>query len=386
MFPRAFRIARISGIDVRVDPSWLIIAALVVWSFLSRFTVGDRPGVVALAMALGASLGFFGSVLAHELAHALEARHRNLEVHGITLFLFGGVTEMDMRTKTPRDEFAVAAVGPYTSFVLAAAFGLITAGIDEYVESLTAVSAVTGILGWINLGLALFNLVPGAPLDGGRVLRSGLWQLTGNRHRAGILASRAGQLVAALLWGFAMFVVLNRPEALFSALWLAFIGWFMFNAARNERAQAELLGLIEGQPAGILVGGNVPTLPPDVPLALVDRQVTTTPEEHVYPVVESTAEAPRMIGALTVQALERIDPFDRGFRTVRDVMTPVADLPGVDRDAALLDLLVLLQEHPVVAITDGGDVVGVVDRRRAYAALRRLRRLGEPRPPEGPVG
>jgi Zn-dependent protease len=375
MFPRAFRIARLGGVDIRVDPTWLIIAALVVWSFLTRFSVQGRSGGVALTMAVAAALGFFLSVLGHELAHALEARHRGLKVHGITLFLFGGVTEMDFRTRQPRDEFTVAFVGPYTSLVLAAALGLIAAGIDEYVPALAEVAEVAGVLGWFNLAVALFNLVPGAPLDGGRVLRAMLWKVTGDRHRAALMASRAGQGVALLLGGVAFWLAVSNPNALFSALWFGFIGWFMFNAARTEQLQARLLQVVEGHTAAALVGGSPPTLAADVPLASVDRQLTATPEEHLYPVVASTLAGPEIVGAVTPTEIEQVDPFDRGFRTVRDVMTPAEELPSAPKDAPLLDVVMQLQDHPILAIVENEVVLGVVDRHRADAAVRRLQRL-----------
>lgn len=237
MFPRAFRILRLRGVDVRLDPTWAVIALLVGWTFLTRFSVPGRTGAVATTMAVVATLAFFGSVLAHELGHAFEARHRGLRVHGITLFLFGGVTEMDMHTHRPRDEFTVAAIGPYTSLVLASVFGLGAAALDWYLPAWDEPAAVLGLLGWLNLFLALFNIIPGAPLDGGRVLRAGLWALTGDRTRAKVLAARAGQGVAMLVWVAGLWAWLDRGSPL-AALWFGVIGLFMFTAARIERRQA----------------------------------------------------------------------------------------------------------------------------------------------------
>lgn len=237
MFPRAVRILRIRGVDVRLDPSWVVIALLVGWTFLHRFSDPERSVLVVVVMAVATSLGFFGSVLAHELGHAFEAGHRDLEVHGITLFLFGGVTEMDMHTHRPRDEFTVAAIGPWTSLVLASVFGLGAAALDWYLPALEEPALVLGLLGWINLFVALFNIIPGAPLDGGRVLRAGLWALTGDRERAKILAARAGQLVAMLVWAVGVWAWVDRRQLL-AALWFGVIGLFMFAAAHVERRQA----------------------------------------------------------------------------------------------------------------------------------------------------
>ena len=266
MFPRALRIATFRGVDVRLDPTWLVIAVLVVWSFLVRWSMTGRPGVVAVAMALAASVGFFGSVLAHELGHAVEARHRDLQVHGITLFLFGGVTEMDLHTRRPRDEFTVAAIGPWTSLVLASVFGLVTAALDWYLPGRAVeVATVTGTLGWVNLGLALFNLVPGAPLDGGRVLRAALWAATGDRHRAQLITARAGQVLAVLIWITGVWWVVRNPAGVLNALWIGFVGCFMFNAARGERAQARRCGWSRATPRGCSPAATAPPSPPTPP-------------------------------------------------------------------------------------------------------------------------
>lgn len=319
MFPRALRVARIRGVDVRLDPTWAVVAVLVVWSFLARWSVPGRPGTVAFVMAVAAGVGFFASVLVHELGHAFEARHRHLHVHGITLFLFGGVTEMDMHTRRPRDEFAVAAIGPWLSLVLASVLGLVTAGLDWYLPGQASEAAlVLGTLGWINLGLALFNIIPGAPLDGGRVLRASLWALTGDRYRAQIMAARAGQAVAIALTALGGWLALTTPGGVLNALWFALIGWFMFSAARNERLQAITLRLLDGHTADLFVEG---------------------------------VEVP----------------------TVEDVMVPVTAMPTVAHDAPVLTVLEDLRDATVVAIVRDGEVVGLVDRARAEATLRRLR-------------
>ena len=372
MFPRALRIARIRGVDVRLDPTWLVIAVLVVWSFLARWSLPGRPGVVALAMALAGAVGFFGSVLAHELGHAFEARHRHLAVHGITLFLFGGVTEMDLHTRRPRDEFTVAAVGPWTSLVLAAAFGLGTAALDWYLpEQFVEVATVTGTLGWLNLGLAVFNIVPGAPLDGGRVLRAGLWALLGDRHRAQLIASRAGQLVALVIWGFGAWLVLRGPGGLLQALWFAIIGLFMFNAARSERAHALTMRLIEGHTAGVFATSDRPSVPADTPLDRLEVELGTTRGEDRYAV----RDGDRIVGVLTTSQVAAVDPADRHLRTAGDVMLPTDELPTVAHVAPVLDALTRLHDHDVLGVERDGEVVGLVDRARAHAALRRLQQL-----------
>jgi Zn-dependent protease len=225
-------VLRIGGVDVRVDASWFVIVALVVWTFWSRFDAG-RATLDALAMALVAAFLFFASVLAHEIAHALEARHRGIEVRSITLYLFGGTTEMASEVRRPGDEFAVTAVGPWTSIVLGCAFGLVAFAADRTAAS--AVGEVAALLAWVNLVLAFFNLLPGAPLDGGRMLDSIVWRVTGDHARARRVSTGAGRLlgIALVLMGIggALFV----GDAVVEGLWLALIGAFLVVAATAER-------------------------------------------------------------------------------------------------------------------------------------------------------
>lgn len=320
MFPRALRVARLGGIDLHVDPSWFIIAGLMVWSFTTRFAGVGRSGLTVVSMGALAAIGFFLSILAHELAHAWEARHRDLEVSGVTLFLFGGVTEMTGNAQTPRHEFAVAAVGPWISLVLAGLFGLITAGLDEFAPWSTDLALITGNLGWINLGVALFNLIPGAPLDGGRVLQAVLWRVTGDRFRAGRIASYAGQVVALALVGLAVATVAQQRSNWTSAVWLGFIAAFMWFAARAERGQLRVLAVVHQRLA-----------------------------RDLFP--------------------------DGGSPLHLDVLvTPVSGLPSVADDAPLVDLLELLRHHPIVSVTRDDEVVSVVDRPTANHLLDRLRR------------
>jgi Zn-dependent protease len=223
-------VVRIAGVDVRVDRSWLIIAALVTWSFWSRLG--------SIVTAVVAAALFFASLLAHELAHALEARHRGIEVRAITLYLFGGATEMSAEVKTPGDEFAVTAVGPWTSIVLGCAFGLVAFGADRMGQTASDVGQVAVLLAWVNLMLGFFNLLPGAPLDGGRILDSAVWRVTGDRARARRISTGAGRLLgyALITLGFVLWLFVS--DGLVQGAWLALIGWFLAQAAMAERRRA----------------------------------------------------------------------------------------------------------------------------------------------------
>jgi Zn-dependent protease len=199
MFGTSWRVGRIAGIELRIDSSWAVIALLITYSMYLRVSIlyESLSTAGAVGIAILAAVLFFGSVLIHELAHALVSQTRGIRVQDITLFLFGGVTRARVESRGPGDEFLIAVVGPLTSGILAALFGIV-AGFSRDVLSSPLVGTL-GYLAWINLLLAGFNLLPGFPLDGGRLLRSAIWKATGSFGRATRVASVAGQGVGWLL-------------------------------------------------------------------------------------------------------------------------------------------------------------------------------------------
>jgi len=234
VFARSRTLIRIGEVPIQVDPTWFLIIVLLAWSFWSRFTTvpPTHPAGVALAMAVTATALFALSVLAHELAHALEAKRRGVPVGGITLYLFGGATETASEARRPGDEFAVTAVGPWTSLVLGCGFGLTAFGAGQ--ANLAAAGQVAALLAWSNLALAFFNLLPGAPLDGGRILDSIVWRVTGDHDRARRVATSAGRLLGYALVVLGFFEAVAVSGGFIGGLWLAFIGWFLAQAAAAE--------------------------------------------------------------------------------------------------------------------------------------------------------
>lgn len=393
MFSRSFRIARIGGVDVNIDPGWVFLALLVVWSFHFEFSLQERSTGTTLVMAIAATLLFFASLLAHELAHALEGIHRDIEVHGITLMLFGGVTEMTVAPRRPRDEFAISAVGPYVSLVAGAIFGLV-ATVSTALDGPPAVAEVAGTVGWLNVFLAAFNLIPGAPLDGGRVLRSAIWAATRDRHKAVRWASYAGQTVAGLLLLLALRLFVVRPDALVTALWAAAIGWFMWQAARAERRQAEVEELLEGRTIAALTAVEPPRLPSDRALDNVVDVLAAAPGLEVFPVVDpgvsiGAGEAPDgvglagrspVIGTLRLADVMAVDPHDRPFRSVGDLMRPIADLRQVREDDDLLEVAGAMSDgESVVVVDDDGTPRALVTPGQVRAAIDRWHALDHPR-------
>ncbi|MDQ3931512.1 MAG: site-2 protease family protein, partial [Actinomycetota bacterium] len=316
----AWRIGSIRGIDIRIHSSWLIIALLVAWSFWARFTsVYDYATGPAIAVAVVASVLFFASVLAHELAHSLEALHRGVQVGGITLFLFGGVTETRFDVKRPRDEFALTAIGPFSSFVLAALFGIIAAYAIPL--GLNLVADVAGLLGWINLMLGAFNLLPGAPLDGGRILRSIVWWGTGDRGKAVRTAAATGQVIGGLFVVVGLFLIFVVSGLMIDGVWLAFIGWFLVVAARQEVAQHELQQILEGRTLAGFLDRLPPALPADATAADVADELRRSPED-VIPITEHG----ETIGIVRLDDVARVPGARRPDVPVRHLLRPVTSL------------------------------------------------------------
>lgn len=384
MFSRSYRVARIGGVDVRIDPGWIVLALLVLWSFHVQFAIPGRTPGATLGMAAVAAVLFFLSLLAHELAHALEGTHRDIEVHGITLMVFGGVTEMDVSPRRPRDEFVISAVGPYVSLVAGALFGLVATFTTAF-GGPQPVAEVAGTLGWLNVFLALFNLIPGAPLDGGRVLRSAIWAVTRDRHRAVRWSSYAGQGVAAVLFLLAARLLLARPGAFVTALWAAFIGWFMWRAAREERRRSEVEELLEGRTIAALTVVEPPRLPADSRLEEVADLLAGAPGTEIFPVV-GDAGSGEVVGALHVHDVLETAPQQRTTRTVRDLMRPITDLREVAENHDLLEVAgIVAHGDPVVVVDAAGRARALVTPGQLQAALDRWHALARRRAHHLPV-
>jgi Zn-dependent protease len=231
-----FRLGRILGIDVRVHPSWLAIFALVVWTLAVVALPGDFPELglpLRIAAAIAITLCFFLSLLAHELGHSIVAIRRGIPVHRITFFLFGGMAQTSRDSRTPGEEFAIAVAGPLVSFSLGALFLVAWWFAAWHAPPLLA--GGLAYVGALNLILALFNLLPGFPMDGGRILRAVLWALTGNVTRATYWASRVGVAFALLLMGFGVWQTI-RGEII-GGVWLVLIALFIRHAARSSYRQ-----------------------------------------------------------------------------------------------------------------------------------------------------
>jgi Zn-dependent protease len=376
----SLRLGRIAGIPVGASWSVLLIAALVGWPLAGRVLPGLVPGLTPwvywLAGALATGL-FLGSLLAHELGHALVARRAGLRVRGITLWLLGGVAQLEEEPASPRDDLRVAIVGPAVSLVLAVGFGL-AAVVLGLLGAPTLAAAVAGWLALGNLALAVFNLLPAAPLDGGRVLRGLLWRRHGDRTRAALTAARGGQLLGGLLIGYGLLGVFTGWGI--GTLWTALVGWFLVGAARQERehtvARHGLAGL---RVADIMV--------PTQALAPAWFTVDAFLRDYVAPWPPTGAPAAFALqsfdgqpaGVVTVSALESVPPQQRHAVRAGDVAVPSWALSTTRPDEPVTGLLGRLQGGPrVVVVVVAGEVVGLVTQAEVAAAIRRGQRPGPP--------
>lgn len=373
MFSNSFRIGSVRGITIKIDPSWFLIALLAGFIFWGQFTTRyEHETATAVALAAVAAVLFFSSVLAHELGHALEAQHRGVHVAGITLFLFGGVTETRFDVERPFDEFALTAVGPYISFVLAAAFGLVAtwAGVAGY----ALVADVTGVIAWINLLLAVFNLLPGAPLDGGRIVRAIAWKITGDRPKAIRIASRSGQVIGGLVIALGLSQAFLAGQ-LIAGLFNAFIGWFLFQAAGSEIRQSETREALQGRDLGSIVGPTPRAIEADEPLTEVAERMARSGAD-VHP-VERRGE---IIGVVHVRDVAEVERSRRRQVRLGEVATRMDAVKKLQIDTPLPDALEQVQREQVIAVLEGNELAGLLTSGDLERNLNRLQDLqGEPR-------
>ncbi|HWP43655.1 MAG TPA: site-2 protease family protein [Blastocatellia bacterium] len=374
------RLGQIFRIDIHVDWSWFFIFLLVTWNLAAGVFPQWHPDwgpMLNWGVAIVASLLFFASVLLHELSHSLVAKARGLPVHRITLFLFGGVSNIEREPPSPRTEFLMAIVGPVTSIVLGIIFlflanaSLVASGsiVDDPIELLSRMGPLSTLLMWlgpINILVGLFNLIPGFPLDGGRVLRSILWGITGNLRRATRWASGAGQVIGWLfiITGIAMVFGVSVPifgAGIIGGLWLAFIGWFLNNAAVASYNQLVIQDLLEDIPVSRLMRSDIPAVAPDLPVTSLVYDLIINSDEHAYVVMEQD----RMVGIVCVDDVRKTPREAWEISTVAQIMTPADRMavatPDEDASKALSDLARRdVRQLPVI---DNGRLVGLLRRR-----------------------
>ena len=354
---RTFRIGRLFGIDVGIDPSWFFVFVLFTLSFGSEFqTVFPEWGLaMAYGGALLTSLLYFGSILAHELGHSVISQSLGLPVRSITLFLLGGLAQLSGEPERPRDEFLIAIAGPAVSFLLGLGFlGLWMASPDGSFLGQLGVR-----LGSINIALTVFNMIPGFPLDGGHVFRSFLWAATGDRDRSTRWAALAGSLFARLLIALGIGLALFGGSVL-GGVFMGFVGWFLLRVAQASGFQARLrevlsrvnVGEVMHTPAHVV---DTWTTAEDVAEAALTRHGS----RQVF--VEDEG---RLLGVLGLEQILAIDAERRGFLRVTEVMTELTDLATIGPRENLFAALERMEREDSVRllVVHEGAVLGVIAR------------------------
>lgn len=352
------KLGTFAGIPVGVNWSVVVILALFAWE-LAEYVLPSHTGhpraVDWIAGVIGAVVLLL-SLLAHEVSHAVVARHNGVRVRSITLFVFGGVAQLEGEAHTAGADFRIAAIGPTTSFALGALFAL-----GELLLVATGVHglpvALTSWLWQINVILAVFNLIPAAPLDGGRILRAGLWRLWGDHVRASVAAARAGRVFAIVLIVLGVFLLLATGDVL--GLWPALIGWFVYSAARGEERYA----LLQGAIASYTVAQVMTPHPPVVPARSSVLNIAAALWQYQGDAVAVTNEEGHLAGVVTVAAVQAVPQDRRQTMAVADIAIALAEVPLARPEepmTVLLERMMAKNGHPALVLDDAGRLVGIV--------------------------
>jgi len=359
MFGPSIKIFRLFGFDVRIDASWLIIAALLTWSLAIGVFPYEYPGL-GLAeywwMGVIGTLGLFASVVIHELCHSLVARRHNLPMKGITLFIFGGVAQMGGEPSSPGAEFFIAIAGPLASIALGFIFyGIYRAGQNYF---LSDTLGVLGYLAFINWILAGFNLIPAFPLDGGRVLRSAIWHSNHDLLRATRIASRIGSGFGILLMVFAVFALFTGN--FIAAVWYFIIGMFLRNAAQMSYQQVLIQGALQGETIRRFMTTTPVTVTPQMSLEeLVDDYVYKY-HFKMFPVVKDSEQ--HLAGCVSTKDVSEIPRQEWPKHTVQEVLKPCSLSNTVPPDADALAVLSKMNESGAsrMLVTDKDRLLAII--------------------------
>ena len=349
-----FRVGRIAGIDIGVNWTWFAIFGLIVWTLSQSIFPSENPGLgdnTYIAMGAVAAIAFFASLLGHELGHALQARRDGMQIEGITLWLLGGVAKFKGQFPSAGAEFRIAIAGPLVSLVLGVAFVLIA-----MLPLPETVDAVVSWLGYINLLLLVFNLLPALPLDGGRILRSTLWHFKRSYAGSTQLAAGIGRVFG---FGFiATGIVLLFLSGTFQGVWFAFIGWFLLQASGAEAQYAANTRNLDGLTFRDLMTHAPATVSPDATLAEFMDGIAATQRHTTYPVAVGATP----VGLLIFRRVTEIPRTQWESTRVSECMVPLSRVPVFEAAAPALDALSGLGDSPIRRglVLERGQLVGLI--------------------------
>ncbi|MBS1840526.1 MAG: site-2 protease family protein [Acidobacteria bacterium] len=387
MRPRpGFHIATVAGIPIYLHPTWLVIFGLITWTLVNQYSAQHPEWSAQQHWGAGVvtSILFFGSVILHEIFHGLVSRHYKIKVQAITLYIFGGVTRSEREPSKAIQEFNIAAAGPFANILLYVIFHVLT----KFFPYNSTVGALASWLAFINLSLAVFNLVPGFPLDGGRVFRAIAWGITGDFSRATRIAGAIGKLVAyaiilagawlALGGGIKIGNLLNLERDIVTGLWIAFIGWFILNAAQESVAQIEVRETLSGLRAQDVMSHEVPTFPGGNTLEDYAEEVLRTGRRFHLVLNDD-----RLTGMMNVQALNAVPRDEWAGTSVQGVMVPRENILLAKPEEpllALLERLLASDVNQMPVVTENGEggmhIVGMVTRDSILRVIQTRSELG----------
>ncbi|QLE54597.1 site-2 protease family protein [Nostoc sp. TCL26-01] len=353
------RVGNLFGIPFYIHPSWFLVLGLVTWSYggglMAQFP--QLPGGLAFLLGLGTALLLFASVVAHELGHSFVALRQGIDVKSITLFIFGGLASLEKESKTPGEAFWVAIAGPLVSLILC---GIVTViGITTAASGVSA--AILSVLASVNLALALFNLIPGLPLDGGNILKAIVWKVTGNPYKGVTFASRVGQV-----FGWVAIASGVLPLIFFGSLanvWNLLVGFFLLqnagNAAQFARVQEKLTGLT----AADAVTTDSPIVSANLSLReFADEQIVQGQNWRRFLV---TNDVGQLVGAIALDDLRKIPTASWVETQIQQIMRPISQSTTINSDKPLLEVVELLEKQKLSALTvirDNGVLVGILEK------------------------
>lgn len=364
-------LGRILGIPISLDYSWFVIFALLSWMLAVSYypaAFKDWPPLLYWFMGAVTAIMLFVSVLLHELGHSVVALRYGIPVRRITLFLFGGVAQIGSEPPSAKAEFLIAIAGPLVSLSLAIAFYLV----QPLVSGIEPLLGLATYLAFINLALVLFNLIPGYPLDGGRVFRAIMWTITGNLRRATLIAANAGRLFAFLFIFVGVWQMFQGN--LGGGLWIAFIGWFLDNAASTQIQQVTVQGLLTGHTVGQAMSTHCSTIPEGMTLQQLVDDYILRGGQRCFIVHRGT----ETVGLMTLHRIQNVPRAEWATTTAVQVMIPMEELKRTTPDAGLWTALQQMDRDGVnqLPVTKDNRFVGMLSREDVISFMQTLRELG----------
>ncbi|MFN6530398.1 site-2 protease family protein [Nostoc sp. ChiSLP03a] len=368
------RVGNLFGIPFYIHPSWFLVLGLVTWSYSSGLAAQFPQLSAGLALVLGlmTALMLFASVVAHELGHSFVAIRQGIDVKSITLFIFGGLASLEKESKTPGEAFWVAIAGPMVSLLLC---GIVIA-IGTTTAASGPLAAILGVLASVNLALALFNLIPGLPLDGGNILKALVWKITGNPYKGVTFASRVGQIFGwvAILSGVLPLLLFGNS----GNFWNLLIGFFLLQNAGNSAQFAKVQEKLTGLTAEDAVTHDSPIVSANLTLReFADEQVISGQNWHRFLVTDDDGQ---LVGAIAIDNLRTIPTALWSETQVKEIMRPITESTTVQSDQPLLEVMQLLEQQKLSVlpvIRENGVLVGILEK---AAIIQLLQNRTQPNP------